>query len=277
MIASNTSESGDQAKYAMTNPRPPTLSALTAALALALIPSAAGAVATPASALELTVAPTRIAVTPPESGAALNIQNRGEEGARYRVTAHAWTQSRAGEMILDDTSDLRVYPREFELGPGERALARALVDGGAGERETAYRIVIERLPSGGEDRAERVRVAIPLFVAGDGSRADVEAENLRVSAQGRARFDLHNRGTAHAFFDEVTVVARDDSGREIGRASRPGWYVLPGGRLGQELALPEEACEGADTLSIEARVGVEARELAGARPFRCGGAAGALP
>lgn len=196
--------------------------------------------------LGIEIAPTKVEIGAGERGAELQIANPRDRTIRYRVRARAWSQNPRGEMLLDETDELRAYPHHLELAPGDRALVRLLADSNGADVEQSYRIVLEEVSSEGERQSDapRLRVAIPVFLAPEEPRTNVRIRSVRAEGE-RIFFDLQNVGTTHALPREAAVLVKDERGAKAARESQPGWYLLPSDRLRYAISLPDEICDRA--------------------------------
>src|SRR5882724_10665715 len=138
---------------------------LLATLAVALVPAAA-------LASSFTVDPLMVQLSARRTSQVVTLTNQSGQELRFEVKAFAWSHDDQGEMTLDATSDVVLFPSLITLKAGEKKNIRvgAVVKPAAEER--SYRLFVEELPpaaepgaSGGSRVAMRTRVGIPVFIS----------------------------------------------------------------------------------------------------------------
>src|SRR5438132_1075740 len=102
----------------------------------------------PAAGATLNVAPVIVELTEENRTALIALKNEGAEPARVQLTIHAWQEGAGGQIVLQPTSEVELWPPLLSLAPGERRNVRV---GAAAARapssEKAYRLIIDELPS----------------------------------------------------------------------------------------------------------------------------------
>ena len=214
----------------------------------------------PAGATTFTVNPTRITLSRTARSTLLTVRNEGDTPVRIQVTAHAWSQRLGGEMQLDDTTDLIVFPTLFALAPGGERKVRVAGAVAAGPAEKTYRVFVQELPpeAGAEGGVAGVRMltrmGIPVFIQPDEPSARAGLRGL-VLADGRFAFRVENLGNVHFLPADVRVIGSSEAGERIGARSTHGWYILAGGARGFELPLDDWAdCQRVRRLTVEVEV-----------------------
>ncbi len=229
----------------------------------ALILCVAALLAGPASA-SVEVSPIRIELTRAASNALVALVNTGTEEARFELRLVSWKQDGTGQLQLDNTSDVSVYPPLLVLKPGERRNARvAVMPSVFGPVERTYRLLAQELPrapkaGAGAQVQVLTRLSIPIFVRPDKPVVDLRVEAL-AAGKGVASFEVVNAGTVAQRPDEVVVEGLDAGGASVAAERWDGWYVLAGERRRYEWTLPAASCRKIASLSV--KVKVEAREL----------------
>src|SRR3954469_1996868 len=99
-------------------------------------------------AASLDVSPIRIELNRPAPNALVTLTNTGKDTARYELRIVSWKQNDAGEMDLQDTREVFLYPPLVTLQPGEKRNARVGVAPTVfGQVEKTYRLIVEELPA----------------------------------------------------------------------------------------------------------------------------------
>jgi P pilus assembly chaperone PapD len=224
------------------------------------------AIGADARASTIGVAPVRLEIDRSGESVDLTLQNQGAAPTSFTVRGFAWRQLPSGEMDLEATSDLIVYPQRVTLGPQEKRAIRIGYPGAVNARERDYRIIATEAappPSGdASSRAElvlRTRLSVPLFVrAIDGqsggslsTATDVAATDAAIATK-TLSFALTATGPAHVVASSVNVRALDESGAVLVSADLPAWYLLPSEPRLYRSALPDGACARVRALVIDA-------------------------
>ena len=200
------------------------------------------------------VSPVRVHLSAEKRSELLLVTNSGAESIRFQITAHAWSQTAEGEMILKPTSALVFFPSLFEVAPGKARRIRVGTQLRATGAERSYRIVIEELPpptrSSGVVRV-LTRLNLPVFfqLKHPEGRAILKTQQ----AGGKLAIELANRGNAYLKNLSLRVVARAKNGEVIFEQTLPAWYVLAGGRRSYSLKIPAERCGDIRSVVVVAR------------------------
>jgi fimbrial chaperone protein len=222
---------------------------LVAIAAVAIASAILVARAQEAAAPTFNIMPTRVVIKPRETSASLMLRNDASESVRFQVTAFAWSNDANGQIVLKPTTDLVFFPTLFTIEPGQSRRVRVAASQRAVERELAYRLMIEQLPShagaqpgGGVQML--TRASVPVFVQPQTIVARATIENTTI-ANRQASFDVRNVGTTH-----VMIVQTEVRGTRSFAQRLPGWYLLPGETRTYRVALPEEVCRAQETLTM---------------------------
>ena len=214
----------------------------------------------PAVAAGLQVTPTSLTLPVRKSADGLWLSNTGSKPLQAQVRVFRWIQE-DGEERFEATRALAVSPPMLELLPGARQLLRVIRLGAPPAAEESYRLIVDELPPGDQDRPAGLqfvlRYSVPVFLApsGDATIApDLRAQLDFVGAQ--ARLSVHNRGSQHAQLADLTFVDAQ-GGRH---AIAPGLlgYALAGKRRRWPLAASAELLRGPGT--FKARINGESTE-----------------
>ncbi len=198
-----------------------------------------------------TVAPTTLTLGEQHHSAVLVLNNTGTDVIRFEATSFRWDESEAGEMLLEPTDELLVFPTIFSLAPGESRQVRVGTAQPAGSDERTWRVFIEELPSlsaqGNVGVEVRTRMGIPIFLPAQDAQAAGRIGGALTD--GQVALQVVNEGNTHFRVAEVRVVGRDASGAERFADAARGWYVLAGGTRTFPFDLPSDVC--ADLVSLE--------------------------
>jgi fimbrial chaperone protein len=215
---------------------------------------ALSALAVTAQAAPLRISPMLLEL-PAGSSAVLSLANTGSQSTRYQVTGSVWREADNGQMLLEPTRDLVVFPSVFTLGGGEKRDLRVSVRGAAAPLERPYRVVIEQLPGAPEEGISQVAIrtslTVPVFVAP--TRRVVKARVTALERNGRNfSFRLENSGTVRLRLKRISLRALDQAGAPVFEKEWHGWYLLAGGQRGFEVELPGAGCETVASIAVEA-------------------------
>lgn len=157
----------------------------------------AALLAGPASAA-VEVSPIRIELTRAAPNALVSLINTGAEETRFELQLVSWKQDGHGQMQLENTKDVLLYPPLLVLKPGEKRNARVAVDASQfGAVEKTYRLIAQELPRMNKPGTKQVqvltRLSIPVFVTPDKPVDDLRIEGLGI-VKGRASFQVVNGG-----------------------------------------------------------------------------------
>jgi fimbrial chaperone protein len=213
-----------------------------------------------AGAATFRVSPIQLSLTAKSTSGLLTISNESEETLRFQLAAFRWSQGAAGEMELEPTDDVVLFPRLLTLEPHRERKIRvgAAVEFAGSER--TYRVFVEELPSaeGVNPAAGRpgvrvlTRMGVPIFLRPSRTQAGGAIVNPSVE-EGRLRFQVRNSGNVHLMLEAVNLRGIGDGGETVIEEQVEGWYVLAGGVRQFDLPLPRKECGRVRTLRIEAR------------------------
>lgn len=225
------------------------------ALALAVMVLHATAASVPAA--TFTVNPIQVFLSRGTASALLTLRNESTETLRFELTVFAWSQSASGEMTLEPTQDIVLFPSLLTLKPSEERRVRVGRVTVTGAREKTYRIFVKELPPVDGASAGGVRVlttmGIPVFVRPDKEVATASLEALR-QRNGRLEFALANTGTVHFVPRRIRVHGLAGASQVFEQAVE-GWYVLASGRRDFSVAVPADACRRLTSLLVHVEFG----------------------
>jgi fimbrial chaperone protein len=224
-----------------------------------------------ARAAEVQVSPVVVTLSPAARSAIVVVRNQGRETTRFELQARAWSQTPAGEMVVEPTSDLAVYPPVLALAPGEERNVRIGAIAPFGAVEKTYRVFLQEMapPETAEGPAQiRVlsRIGLPVFLAP--ARAVERTRILDLAGKdGKVTFRLVNEGTVHVRPTSVKLAGLAADGKVAFETELAAWYVLAGGERVYEAEIPAGACAATGELEVSAALG---RDVIRARIARAG-------
>jgi fimbrial chaperone protein len=212
--------------------------ALLLLVALALVPTGAGAAA-------VEVTPIRLDFTRAAPNGLLTLKNGSGAPARYQLRAYGWEESPQGEMVLSEAKDLSVFPALLQLAPGESRKVRVGTTATPGAKERTWRVFAEELPEAVEQpkgATVRIltRVGIPVFL----EPLLVESRTAVVlgAAGGKLEVRLRNSGTAHVRPTAINLLLTNEAKERVHEEKLNAWYVLAGSERVYAVTVPVAVC-----------------------------------
>ncbi len=186
-----------------------------------------------AYAAELSVSPTKLKLFPKQKFTVLNVTNSSDKPVNVQVDVQTWSQDETGQPILQDTSDLIVFPKLLKIeGKTERPI-RVGYRGKWPQIEQAYRIFVEELPVADPRKAKTlgisitVRFSVPAFV---GYRKTAPMPSFQIENVEKRESVLkswvRNTGNSHFTVDNIVADLWDEKGAFLFSQSISGCYVL---------------------------------------------------
>jgi fimbrial chaperone protein len=216
-------------------------------------------VAPAAAASQFTVNPTRVELSTRVTSAVVSVRNDGQSAIRIQVKTHAWTQTLDGQMQLDPTEDVIVFPTLVTLNPGEQRRLRVALTSRAADLERTYRMFLEELPPPKTDSAGTgvqvlTRVGIPIFLAPVSTAAHASLSEVGLSG-GTLHFQVDNTGNTHLVPETVRVRGLSGSGEPVSDRSRDGWYILGHSSRRYEMKFADADCGRVRSVLIDVKIG----------------------
>lgn len=242
-----------------------------AAIAIVAAPLLVGAGRVRAA--EVQVNPVVVDLSPAARSVIVAVRNQGTAPVRFELQARGWAQSPAGEMLLESTADLAVYPPVLTLGPGEERNVRIGTTTAFGPLEKTYRVFLQELaapekPEGAAQVRVLSRIGLPVFLAP--VRPSERAVLTAISARGgKVAFRLVNEGTVHVRPTAVKLVGRGVDGKPVLERELPAWYVLAGGMREYEVEIPPGGCAALREVEISVHLPREVIRATAEAPAAC--------
>lgn len=199
------------------------------------------ALAGPAAAASLQVAPTSLTLQAKQSADGLWLSNSGDAPVQVQLRVFRWTQ-KDGKERLEPTRDLVISPPMQTLPPGERQLVRLVRTRPiAPTSEMSYRVIVDELPAPNKEQQGLqfvLRYSVPVFVVPE-TQTPI-APSLRTSLvaaeDGQMAIEIENSGSEHAQIADLVYTDASNKQETI----IPGLvgYVLPGQRMRWPLKSP---------------------------------------
>ena len=200
------------------------------------------------------VNPIRITLTPQGSSSLLAVRNDGNERVRLQVDFYAWDQSKQGEMILNPTDDLVVYPSLLTVDAGNERNVRVGTKSPVVSKEKSYRIFIEELPPATKrvDSGIRIltRIGVPIFIQPQPPKPHALIQKVAVH-KSEISFEVINRGNAHFLPRGIRVKGTDSTGSNALERNLDPWYILAGGSRQYRLEISPSDCSKIKDLTVE--------------------------
>jgi fimbrial chaperone protein len=207
---------------------------------------------------EFSVSPIRMDFDRDTRTGIVTISAEGPEKLNLQMRAYEWTQDDQGKDVYTETQDLIFFPKIMTLSKGEKKTLRAGVESLPVNKEKAYRLYVEEIPSRKKSEGLNVsitlRFGIPVFVKPERETPGAEIEKVEVS-DGVAKVTVKNTGNVHLVIDSITLKGKNAGGKETFSQELAGWYLLAGASKTYTATIPREACDGITRLYIEAATG----------------------
>jgi fimbrial chaperone protein len=185
------------------------------------------------------------------------------------VDFYAWDQGKQGEMILNPTHDLVVYPSLLTIDAGNERNVRVGTKSPVVSKEKSYRIFIEELPPVTKrvDSGVRIltRIGVPIFIQPQPPKPHALIEYLAVN-KSEILFEVINRGNVHFVPRAIRIKGTDSTGINALERTLDPWYVLAGGSRQYRLEISPTDCLKLKNLIVE--VDLEEKSLRQQLPLR---------
>jgi fimbrial chaperone protein len=200
------------------------------------------------------VNPIRITLTPQGASSLVAVRNEGSDRLRLQVDFYAWDQSKQGEMILNPTDDLVVYPSLLTVDAGNERNVRVGTKSPVVSKEKSYRIFFEELPPATKrvDSGIRIltRIGVPIFVQPQRPKPHALIENLGVH-KSEILFEVINPGNVHFIPRAIRIKGTDSTGINALERNLDPWYILAGGSRQYRLEISPSDCSKIKDLTLE--------------------------
>ncbi|MBI5861365.1 MAG: molecular chaperone [Rhodocyclales bacterium] len=178
----------------------------------------------------LGINPIRVDLSAARPTAAITLSNTGGTSMVVQLQVSKW--SAAGEEDRYDPSpDILVTPPIFTIAPGVSQIIRVGLSSASGtDRELAYRLFVEEVPSppkpGYQGLQVALRLGIPVFVeAAQATQSKLQWSAVRTGADAIS-IQVGNVGGAHARILNINLSAPGES--RILASQVAASYLLPG-------------------------------------------------
>ncbi len=188
------------------------------------------------------VAPVRISLDSQMRSTLVTVSNRGDTPVRLQLDVHRWDESPTGEVLLEPSGDVVVFPSLLVLAAGESRAVRVGMIAPVERLEQSFRLIVEELPDqvqAARGIALRMRMSVPIFVTDDAAREAPRLDPPILAAPRTLHVVLGNDGERHFKPLALNVTLVDASGRTAHQRI-PGWYVLPRHTREYSVVLPPE-------------------------------------
>ena len=215
-----------------------------------------------AYAAQMSVSPTKLKLFPKQKFTVLNVTNKSDKPLNVQVSVQTWSQNETGQPILENTSELIVFPKLLKIEGQTERLIRVGYRGKWPRIEQAYRIFVEELPVKDPRKdntfgvSVTVRFSVPAFVRDREETAPkhhFQIENVE-TRESVLKIGMRNIGNYHFTVDNIVADLSDEKGTNLFSQSILGWYVLPHKRNVFEIKLEQPVCLAAHTAKIRVTV-----------------------
>ena len=208
-----------------------------------------------ARAANIALSPTEANLSSDKSSALIVMRNVSAKPLRCEININTWTEDERGQMVLEPTTEVTVFPKLIDLPAGaSRNIRIGLGSGGVGTTERTYRVFVEELPDETQRNPNAVtlrsKIGIPVFVRPDKPTRSAAVDSVTVEG-GKVLTRVRNTGNLHISVDNVAVRGVNASGAETFTGNARGWYVLPGATRVFETPIAATACAATTTVSVE--------------------------
>ena len=213
-----------------------------------------------ASATTFRVSPVQLSLSASTTSGLLTLSNESQETLRFQLTAFRWDEDEKGQMQLQPTEDVAVFPTLLVLEAGKERKIRIGAATPLAPSEKTYRVFVEELPPlerpGEPPAPSQVRVltrmGIPIFLRPSKTESGGEIADARLE-NGRLVFLVRNSGNVHFTLQTVRAQATGAEGETVLDKQDNGWYVLAGGGRQYAWPLSQSDCARVKSVRIEAR------------------------
>jgi fimbrial chaperone protein len=234
-----------------------------------------GALISRASASTYAVNPTQVVLSAQTLSRLVTLRNLSDEPLRFQITVFRWHQSAQGEMTLDPTRDVVIFPSLLTVAVGEGRTIRVGFTGAIGNMEATYRIFVDELPPASPeshpDGGIRMltRMGIPIFVQPKQPAGRVELSRVELHGS-RVSFALRNIGNVHVLPQSISLQGLGRSGAVTVNREEKGWYVLAGGQRDYQFDIPPQTCDGLESLLAKVQIAGATLVERLIAPLQCG-------
>lgn len=205
------------------------------------------------SAASWRVVPIRLDFDQRVKSGVLTVHNEGETPLGLQMSAAVWSQDAAGKDLYTPTEDLVFFPKVMTVPAKESRVIRSGIKIPATVLEKSYRLFVEEIPGGRRSGESQVvinlRFGVPIFSAPIKAEVNGEIAKFSLKADG-AELSVRNKGNIHFRIHNLSLIGRDESGAEVFREKKEGWYLLANAERSYSLPFPEEGCGKAKTVEV---------------------------
>jgi fimbrial chaperone protein len=166
----------------------------------------------PGAAKAVTISPVIVELSPAKKVVSVTVTNPSDQAVSFQAGVLAWSQP-DGEDRYEDSNDLMVVPPIADIGAGRSQIFRVARRIPPGQREQAYRVVLEDVTDETAGKADaatvniRVRHSLPVFVAAtDKPRTEVRLGPCSATAAaGRDCLRLDNDGERYLVVKSLSL------------------------------------------------------------------------
>lgn len=214
---------------------------------------------------QLKVTPVRVELDADRPLGVITVGNPGDEPVLLHLRIREWNH-RGGQDVFSDTRDVLLNPMIFELQPQQEQLVRiGLIKPNTSERERAFRLFVQEVPSGPVVQKRRIatylRISLPLFVAPAKPDVPILTWHLEPKSAEELVLRVENRGNQHAEINSVSLLrANGKPVAAIDRrtyilAGQPRQWTIPAGSFDHRELLTLTAASDRGTVRAALKLG----------------------
>lgn len=199
----------------------------------------------------LSVLPVNVFLGPTQQAATMTVTNRSNRETAIQIRPFAWSQAN-GDDQLEPTRELMVSPPIATIAAGASQLVRLILRGPPGNREVAYRILLDQIPPPSEVGVVHIvfRLSIPVFSQPGGRTAPHVQYHVESSA-GEVYLVGRNDGLRHEAIRDIVLLTTSGIKLTPERGESP--YILAGATRRWRISAPNSVSLPNETLKFTAR------------------------
>jgi len=205
------------------------------------------------------LSPTVVVMTYGSESASIAVRNDSGRPLGFKVQAFRWTNTAAGEINLESSDEIIVFPAALALQVGETRRIRVGTQVSAAVAaagvERAYRVILDEIVSTSAIQRNalntRMQFSLPVFVQGKDRTAKVSMLPPALR-EGALWLQLTNPGRLHVTPRRIEVRGFDTAGTVIWSRSFRPWYLLSGEVRNQQATLTDSECRATARIVAEA-------------------------
>lgn len=188
-----------------------------------------------ATAASLQISPVGLSLSAKQQAGAFTLGNVGNAPLTAQVRVFRWRQNEQGEDILKPTNALVISPPMVQIAPKGKQQFRVMRTQAAGEKEEAYRLIVDELPPPANKPKKGIqlvlRYSVPVFLnSTENPKATLQWQVISNPKGKGSILKVHNIGAVRAQLGRIWVdLGKEKKAIDISQGLLG--YVLPGKTL----------------------------------------------